>query len=229
MAASIFMIGDSTMCDYEKDRTPRMGWGQALKEHVPLSTPVYNHALSGRSSKSFIEEGHLGLIEKNLKVGDYLLIQFGHNDQKEDSERFTSPFSSFQAYLNQYIDLASQQKAIPIMLTSIERRSFNDAGELLKTHGDYPKAMIELGRKRNVPVIDLTSLTRLWLEKFEVEESKEMYMWVKPGEFPGYPDGEKDNTHLSEKGANNIAEMVINELLVRKLMPAEMFVLSHNR
>lgn len=204
---SIYLAGDSTMSDYELSREPRKGWGQLLRSMFAQQAFIHNDASSGRSSKSFIDEGRLQSIIHRIQKGDYVLIQFGHNDQKDDKQRYTEPYSSYKAYLRQYIEGARSKGAIPVLITPIQRRKFDAEGFFQDTHGEYPAAMRQLGRACNVPVIDLFQKSRELVISFGPEDAKKIYLWLDPGEYDFYPEGEKDDTHLSEYGANEIARM----------------------
>lgn len=204
----VYLAGDSTMCEYEPDRLPRAGWGQFLHIFLRNDVEVINKASSGRSTKSFIDEGRLEEIDEMIKPGDYLFIQFGHNDEKEDPARHTSPFSTYQQNLKAFLEVARLRNANPVFLTPVQRRSFDEEGEFVETHGLYPTAMKELAAKENVPVIDLTEITKVLLKSLGSEASKKLFLILEKGQSPNYPDGEKDNTHFSEFGAKKIAELV---------------------
>lgn len=214
---SVYIAGDSTACNYTEDRAPRMGWGQAIGRLFKEGVVVKNHASSGRSSKSFINEGRLDIILAEIKAGDYLFIQFGHNDQKEDEERRTEPYTTYKEYLTRYIEGAREKGANPVLLTPISRRSFNSDGTIADTHGEYPKAMKELAEELKVPLIDMTEKTKKLFEKLGEEETKQIFLWLKPGEHVNYPDGIKDNTHLQERGAVEVAKLVLEGIKENKL------------
>lgn len=179
--------------------------GRWFDDHVR----VKNMAASGRSAKSFIEEGRLDRILRELKKGDYLFIQFGHNDEKaNDPARYTEPFTSYQAYLKQYIDGARMKGAIPVLITPVERRRFSADGRALNSHGLYPAAMKALGEREHVPVIDLTAKSRQRFEQLGPEQTKRLFLWLERGEHRNYPNGIKDNTHFHRRGAKEIARLV---------------------
>lgn len=209
---SIFLVGDSTVSNYDESVAPRKGWGQVFGKFLDEDVTIYNQARSGRSSKSFIHEGHLSEVERLIQAGDYLLIQFGHNDSKPDKARATEPFTSYQDYLRQYIKLAKDKHAFPILITPVQRRSFNDDGHFYETHEDYPNAMKQIAQTSNVPLIDLTTMSRELYERLGPEESKKLFLWFKPGENDNYPDGIQDDTHFSTHGANEIAKLIIQGL-----------------
>ncbi|MFC4402707.1 rhamnogalacturonan acetylesterase [Gracilibacillus xinjiangensis] len=209
----LFLAGDSTMSHYEPSAYPRMGWGQKLQHFFTDELVVRNHAASGRSTKSFINEDRWLNMEKEFHEGDYVLIQFGHNDQKTDEARATTPYDTYQENLTFFINRSRLFGVTPILLTSIARRHFDNEGNLLETHGDYPRAMRELAVREAVIFIDMLEKTKEALIKLGPERSKEWFMWVEPGQFNGYPNGEKDDTHLREEGAYTHAEIFIKEVL----------------
>ena len=211
-AVTMFLAGDSTVADQPMEVYPYAGWGQCLPQYIKADAVVSNHAFSGRSSKSFIDEGRLDSIWKQMKSGDFLFIQFGHNDQKSDIERHTDPYSTYKEYLKIYIDGARQRQATPVLITSVHRRDFNEDGKIIDTHGDYILAMKELAREEEVLLIDLAEKSKVFYEKLGPEESKTILMWGVPGEFMNFPKGVQDNTHFQEFGANFIAELVVEGL-----------------
>jgi lysophospholipase L1-like esterase len=205
----IFIVGDSTACNYPPSQAPRAGWGQVLPEFFGDEVEVVNAAASGRSSKSFIAEKRLDKVLSGIEPGDYLLIQFGHNDQKPDAERHTDPFTTYQEYLRVYINSAREKGVIPILLTPVNRRNFAAGGKLKLTHGEYPAAMQQLGEELNVPVIDLGAKSQVLFEAWGETGTKKLFLWLKPGEHPNYPEGVEDNTHFCVTGAVEIAKLVV--------------------
>jgi len=205
---SILIAGDSTASSYPVERAPQAGWGQVLNRFFTDEIRIENEAASGRSSKSFIQEGRLHRIDEKLKANDYFFVQFGHNDAKQD-DRYTEPFLDFKDYLNQYIDVALKKEATPVLITPVQRRSFDENGNFEETHGHYPSAIKQVARERNIPVIDLTKRSREYLEKLGSEESKKIFLWLEKGSNKNYPDGLKDNTHFSEEGAYQIASLIV--------------------
>lgn len=209
----IVIVGDSTAATYDAARAPEMGWGQTFGRFFAESVAVKNHAYPGRSSKSFIDEGRLARALDDLAPGDWLFIQFGHNDaKKEDPARYTEPETTYKEHLAVYIRSARERGANPLLLTPIERRHFNAAGTIEPTHGAYPQAMIELGEAMHTPVIDITEKSRALFERLGPEPTKELFLWLKPGEHPNYPQGVEDNTHFQERGAVEIGKLVIEGL-----------------
>ncbi|WP_163538538.1 rhamnogalacturonan acetylesterase [Gracilibacillus sp. YIM 98692] len=213
MSIQLFLAGDSTMSDYDYTRYPRMGWGQVLSDYLDERVNVRNHAASGRSSKSFIDEKRWTEMEKQFQKGDYLVIQFGHNDQKPDEERATQPFSSYQDNLRFFIRQGRSNGVCPILSTSIARRHFNKKGELQDTHGEYLKAVRDLAKEEEVPLVDMAKLTGAALQELGDQRSKEWFMWADPGVYEAYLNGEKDDTHLNETGAREHAKLFVREIV----------------
>ncbi|MBD7956496.1 rhamnogalacturonan acetylesterase [Microbacterium sp. Sa4CUA7] len=210
----IVITGDSTASDYAPEHAPRTGWGQALAARGDLV--VSNHALSGASTGSFIEAGLLDAALAELRPGDALLVCFGHNDPKPD-HRYTDADTAFPANLRRFVAGARERGAVPVLLTPIERRHF--VGDVLETtHGPYPDRTRTVAREDDVALIDLTLGTRRLWQSQGVEASKDSFLWLAPGEWPGYPDGEQDDTHLSAAGASLVAELVLEGLLAHGIV-----------
>ncbi|WP_338015866.1 rhamnogalacturonan acetylesterase [Paenibacillus mesophilus] len=169
---------------------------------------IRNEAHGGRSSKSFIDEGRLDRIAETIAAGDYLFIQFGHNDEKTDEARHTTPDGTYPHYLRRYVEAARSRGAVPVLLSPVECRSFDVDGKLVHTHGDYPDAVRRLAREANVPFIELCGKSRALLEALGSEASKRLFCWLEPGEEPNYPEGLRDNTHFNEYGASEMARLV---------------------
>jgi pectinesterase len=210
---TIWVIGDSTASVYAANLYPRMGWAQPLQDFfAPACATVQDRAISGRSSKSFFDEGAWTPVRDALKSGDFVLIQFGHNDEKsEDPLRFTEPFTTFQQYLSTYLDDTLGKGATPILLTPINRNNW--AGAVLNdTHGQYPVAMRQLAESRHVALVDTTALTKSYFEGIGPAATTLLFMDLALGQFPNYPDGNVDNTHLQEGGARTIAQIILADL-----------------
>ena len=207
------------MADYSLESYPMQGWGNKLSLFLPDSFLIVNKAMNGRSSKSFIEEGRLDEILAVIQPGDYLFIQFGHNDSKEDSERFTSPWSTYATYLGHYIEGARAKGATPILITPLSRRHFDRDGLLVPTHGDYPKAMEALAVREQVPLIDLCGRSAALFKEAGDVRSREWLTWLNAGEHPNYTEGIQDNTHLNEQGAEKMAGLVADAISNLKLWP----------
>ncbi|MDQ0658660.1 lysophospholipase L1-like esterase [Paenibacillus sp. W2I17] len=221
---TVFLAGDSTVTDQPESGYPYCGWGQLLPAQFKHDVAVDNHAQSGRSSRSFINEGRLSAIMERIKPEDFLFIQFGHNDEKPDPERGTDPFTTYKEYLKKYIDAAREAKARPVLITPVYRRYFADDGTLTDTHGDYIIAMRELAEEEDVPLIDLAERSRLLFEQAGVEGTKDDFMWVLPGEYVNFPSGVEDNTHFQERGARRLAQQVAEAIRELQLQPLQMYL-----
>ncbi|MCL2027862.1 MAG: pectate lyase [Bacteroidales bacterium] len=219
---TVFTIGDSTMAN--KDTTigdPERGWAMMFQQFFNDNVVVENHARNGRSTKSFFDEGLWKTVLDQLTPGDYVFIQFGHNDQKnEDPRRYTDPDGSFRDFLTMYVNETRAKGAHPVLLTQVARRKFE--GETpVNTLGDYVQAVRELARQLGVPLIDVEQQTRALLQRSGPEDSKEFYMWLNPGDSPKHPQGLQDDTHLNGLGATRVAEMVVNSMRRARLPLAE--------
>ncbi|HEY0533370.1 MAG TPA: rhamnogalacturonan acetylesterase [Actinoplanes sp.] len=207
---TIFVAGDSTAATYATSDVPQAGWGQALPAFLRPDVAVVNGAWSGASSKSFADLGHLDRILDAIAPGDTLLVSFGHNDEKsEDPTRYTEPWTTFQHYLRLYLDGARAAHAQPVLVTPVERRRFTADGTPYLSHGDYPASMRALAADTRTPLIDLTALSfGLWSELGPVK-TKDYFLWLDPGEWPNFPDGDQDNTHFQPHGAIELARVVV--------------------
>lgn len=213
----VFIAGDSTASDYGPERAPRQGWGMQLQSFLdPKAWSVRNHAQSGRSARSFIEQGWLDGIAKDLRVGDVLLVQFGHNDAKlEDPARYNEPRDAFPAWLMRYVALARERGATPILITPVARRKF-DRGQLLDTHGLYTPAVRDLAAREGIGLIDLNARSMDWLRALGDEPSKLFFMHVPEARTPD--QAQTDDTHLRDAGAVAVACFVVDEW--KRLDPA---------
>jgi lysophospholipase L1-like esterase len=211
---TIYLIGDSTMANkINPVENPEHGWGQVLGSFFNDNITVVNKAVNGRSTRSFINEKRWDSIYNVLNPGDYVFIQFGHNDEKiTDSTRYTNPHTSYRHNLIRFVNESREKGAIPILFSSIVRRSFNEQGVLVPTHGDYPMETRLVAQEYKVAFIDLEYYSELLETAYGPEESKKLHLHYKAGEIPYYPQGKEDDTHLSLKGANEISGLVINQI-----------------
>ena len=214
----VVVVGDSTASEYPAERAPREGWGQRLGELI--DRPVRNCARSGASARSFIDLGLLDAVLDTLAPGDVLLVQFGHNDGKPD-ERYSDVFTGYSAQLRRYLVGARARGAQPVLLTSVERRLFDEAGRARATHGGYPQQVRDLARAEGVPLVDVTSATRELWQQQGPEGSRDSFLHLAPGQWPGYPDGERDDTHLSTSGARAVARTVADGLVAAGVLAPE--------
>jgi lysophospholipase L1-like esterase len=221
----VYMVGDSTMSNKKAEVYPETGWGQVFDQFFNEQVTIHNHAVNGRSTKSFITEGRWQLVLDSLKAGDYVFIQFGHNDQKDkDSTRYTEPYGTYSQNLEKYVRESREKEATPILLTSIVRRKFDESGKLIDTHGEYPEAVRQIAERLEVPLIDLQQITAAMVQQLGDEPSKELYLWTEPTDH--YPEGRQDDTHLRVAGALTVAELVAAELTEFPLDLAEYIVLK---
>ena len=210
-AVHVYLIGDSTCATKKLDKeNPERGWGQMFQPLFDAEVIVENHAVNGRSTRSFREEGRWTPIYDRLQPGDYVFIEFGHNDQKVNTVRFSTP-DGYAENLRRYIRETREKKAIPVLLTPIVRRNFVD-GVLTDTHGEYLTACRRVAAEEQVAFIDAERMTQKWVSEMGDEASRAYFMWVQPGTCPLYPNGRQDNTHLNVRGARTLARMLAGEL-----------------
>jgi lysophospholipase L1-like esterase len=211
---TIYGIGDSTMANKTKpEENPERGWGQLFPTFLNDKATFDNRAVNGRSSKSFRTEKRWDDVLKTLKKGDYVFIQFGHNDQKDqDSTRYTNPHTAYRHNLIRYVKETREKGATPILFSSIARRNFNEKGVLIPTHSDYTLETRLVAQEFNVPFIDLEYYTELLEQSYGPEKSKQLHLHYKAGEIPYYKEAKADDTHLGIKGATEVAKIVVEEL-----------------
>ena len=222
---TFFLIGDSTMADKPFiDGNPERGWGQVFPLYLKDGNRVENHAVNGRSSKSFRNEGKWDVVLNRMKPGDYVIIQFGHNDQKiKDSSRYTDPNIEYRANLTRYIEDVRKWKGYPILATSIVRRRFDEKGQFYESHGEYPGVVREVANANNVPLLDLQASTKELLIDYGPENSKKLFLFINPNEYPSLPNGREDNTHLSSVGAFRICDLATTEIKAKVSELKEVF------
>ncbi|OXS61744.1 GDSL family lipase [Cohnella sp. CIP 111063] len=223
-AIALHLVGDSTVADQPDDGYPYAGWGQMLPHLLKHDVIVVNHAASGRSSRSFIGEGRWDEALRQIKPGDYVFVQFGHNDQKTDEARHTDPDTTYVQFLGKYIEDALEKGARPVLVTSAQRRYFEEDGTLRDTHGRYPEAVRKLAEERGVPLIDLAGKTKRLLEELGPEASSALFMHGAPGEFANFAGGIEDNTHFQEQGAIRMAELIAEGIREAGLWPLTMYL-----
>jgi len=204
------LIGDSTMADKPVEETPERGWGQLLPLFFRPEVKVVNYARNGRSTKSFITQGLWAQVLADLNEGDYLFIQFGHNDAKvTDTTRYAEAHTAYKANLIRFIAEARARGARPLLLTSLARRYFSDEGVLRDAHGDYPGVVREVAAQYGVPLIDHHARSMKLLAELGPERSERLFMRVPPGLFKGLPEGKSDNTHFMEEGAAEMVKLAV--------------------
>jgi lysophospholipase L1-like esterase len=219
---TIHLVGDSTMSDKPKLDLPERGWGQLFREFVKPTAKVQNHAVNGRSTKSFIDEGRWQRVVDELKPGDWVIIQFGHNDEKsQDPTRYTKPNGEYRANLERFIRETRAGGGHPILATSVVRRRWSEDGKLVDTHGEYPEVVRKVAEEQKVSLLDMQKLTAKLEESHGVLGSKKLHLWFAPGEHPHLKKGLQDDTHYSEYGARAVASLATKEIMRQKLPLAE--------
>lgn len=226
---TVFMIGDSTMANKSiTGGKPERGWGHVLGGFFTEDIIVDNHAVNGRSSKSFIDEGRWDKVLSRIKPGDYVVIQFGHNDEKPKADRHTDPGTTFDANLERFVNESRERGATPILMNAIVRRNFLapcdqpghivasdnqvEGDTLYDTHGAYLDSPRNVAKKFNVPFVDANKITHELVQGLGREESKKLYMWVEPNTVPAVPKGSVDNTHLNIYGARVVAGLLVDAM-----------------
>lgn len=237
----IYLIGDSTMMDYETYREdyltslyPLTGWGQVFQPLFNRATIssldflihsdsvlVVNHAMGGRSSRTFFEERRWEKVYEELRPGDLVLIQFGHNDATEERPlRFVTP-EAYKEYIRMYVSQTRMKGAIPIVITPVSRNFPWKDGQLENLHGAYYTAALEIAGETSALLIDLTKRSmELFAAKGEEYVTSHYFMNMKPGEFENYPEGKEDNTHFKTEGAEVVAQLVLEGLQQLRSNPA---------
>lgn len=206
---TIHMIGDSTMADKDISKgSPERGWGMVFENFVDDGVRVINYARNGRSSKSIIDEGLWDKVKANLQRGDYLFIQFGHNDQKENSPKVYAPvWTAYQDNLRMFINTAREKGATPVLFTSVARRHFRPDGTMdTGTLGEYPASMKTVAQQTGTPIIDMEAATIEWISKAGDLASRDYFMWV--GTL-------QDNTHSNPRGARRNCEIASDSLAAK--------------
>ena len=234
---TIFIIGDSTAAKKDLSKgSPERGWGMALQDYFTSPVVVDNHAVNGRSSLSFYNEGRWAKVLEKMQPGDYVIIQFGHNDEKPAVDRHTEAHSTFQWMLERYVRETREKGGMPILMNAVVRRNFakkevkNDDDEALRkttfadgaktvegdqlkdTHGLYAVAPRDVAKRMNVFFVDANKITHKLEQGLGVEESKKLHMWFRPGEEPSVPDGRQDNTHYNVYGAHVVAKLLADAI-----------------
>jgi lysophospholipase L1-like esterase len=185
-----------------------------ISRYFSRNITVANHAIGGRSSRSFIEQGRLAAIHQVIRPGDYLFVQFGHNDATASRpDRYTPP-ADYKEYLRRdYIRATRARGATPIVVTPVSRRDYNPStGKFKVSFPAYVDAAKAVAAEEKVPLVDLSALSRAYLDSIGVEASKGIFLWLNPGQYPNFPNGVQDNTHFQEKGAIQMARLVSEEV-----------------
>ncbi|HEV2861288.1 MAG TPA: rhamnogalacturonan acetylesterase [Pyrinomonadaceae bacterium] len=215
---TVFIAGDSTAAPKLETKRPETGWGEQLQKHFDeTKVRVDNLAMNGRSTRTFISENRWQALLDKVKPGDYVLIQFGHNDQsKEKVDRYTPP-ADFHANLVRFVREVRAKKATPVLLTPVMRRRFDKEGKFYDVHGEYPDITRRVAAEQKVALIDMHRASEKVLVKYGPEESKKLFLQLKAGENPNYPQGVDDNTHFSPAGADIMASLAVEGIREQKL------------
>ena len=208
---TVYLIGDSTVSIKEKRNYPETGWGMPFTQFFIENVKIDNRAMNGRSTSSFLQENRWQPIVSTLKKGDYVLIQFGHNDEVSTKKTYTTP-KEFKANLLKYIKETKSKKAIPILITPVARRKFDANGMVVDTHQEYAQLVREVAIKNKVQLIDLSAKSMELLQNLGVDKSKYLFNHLEAGQNPNYPDGKTDDTHFNELGARLMAQLVLAEI-----------------
>jgi lysophospholipase L1-like esterase len=198
---TLFLLGDSTVCDQPLE--PFNSWGQMLTRFLRPGIAVANHAESGESLRSSLRAGRLDKVLSLMKPGDYLLIQFGHNDEKEKGEGIGA-FTSFKTDLKRFVAEARKRGGIPVVITPVQRRTFDAAGRITNSHGDYPDAVRQVAREEQVPLIDLNLMSSLLYEAWGPDASKRAF-------------APNDGTHHDNYGSYELAKCIVEGIKANKL------------
>jgi lysophospholipase L1-like esterase len=222
-AVTVFLAGNSTVTDQRYE--PYSAWGQMLPRFFkPGFVSVANHAESGEALKSFIGENRLEKLLSEIRPGDYVFIQFAHNDQKTQSSAHSAPFTDYKELLKRYIIEARNKGAIPVLVTPMLRRNFDGEGRVVNTHGDYPEAMRQVAEEEQVAMIDLFGMSRTLYEALGPEDSKSLFVHYPAHTFAGQEEELKDNTHHSTYGAYELSKCIVQGIRDNHLELADYLV-----
>ena len=216
-APVVYLAGDSTVMSYASGNYPQQGWGGRIGDVFPSGVTFSNHAIGGRSSKSFVDEGRLAAILQVIKPGDYLFVQFGHNDDYSDPRLHTDPFTSYKNYLAMYIDLPRQYGAIPVLVSPMGKRRYDSSGQFLNDFVNRTAAMKELAREKSVPLIDLNAKSIAFYNRVGVAATTDVFLWLPAGQYTRFPNGVSDGIHFQEYGAGQLARLVAQGIVENRL------------
>ncbi len=211
---TIWMCGDSTMSIKETGAYPETGWGMPYVYFWDTAAVrIVNKAKNGRSTRTFISEGIWQSVIENVQEGDYVFIEFGHNDEsKEKKDRYTT-IDEFKTNLSRFVNESREKKGIPVLYTPVSRRKFDNVGQALETHIEYSAAVLQLADSLKVPLVDMDTKTRTLYQHFGDSTSRLLFLQLQPGDHPNYPNGKEDNTHYSELGARLVAQIALKEFI----------------
>ncbi|MBV4357619.1 rhamnogalacturonan acetylesterase [Pinibacter aurantiacus] len=225
----IWLVGDSTMSDKKTEAYPETGWGMPFKYFFDSTVVVDNRAQNGRSTKTFISEGRWQAVMDGLNEGDYVFIQFGHNDEVPTKVNSYVTEDVFKSNLQRFVKEVRSKNGVPVLLTPVARRKFDNAGVVEETHEKYAAVVRNVAKEEKVLFIDLDEKSKVLLQQYGVENSKLLFNQLQPGEHPNYPEGKEDNTHFNELGARKMAELVLAEIKEQKFDIANRIVQGKNK
>ncbi|WP_207512491.1 rhamnogalacturonan acetylesterase [Longitalea luteola] len=205
---TVWLIGDSTMSVKDVKAYPEHGWGMPFVYFFDSTVTVDNRAQNGRSTRTFMEENRWAPVVAAMQEGDYVFVQFGHNDEVKTKRSYT-PEAQFKANLVKYITDTRSKKATPVLLTPVARRNFDSTGHIVGTHDLYAQIVRDVAKENKVPLIDLDKQGQALMQQWGVDKSKLLFNHLAPDEHPNYPKGKEDNTHFNELGARMIAQLVL--------------------
>ncbi|WP_419032229.1 rhamnogalacturonan acetylesterase [Dysgonomonas gadei] len=211
---TIFLAGNSTVVDEAEE--PWCGWGQIFPRFFTSDIAIANYAESGEAANTFVASKRFAKLLSKMRKGDYLFIEFGHNDQKQKGEG-KGPYTSYKSDLKYLADKTREKGAIPVLVTSMHRRFFDDNGKVKNTHGDYPDAVRQLAKEENITLIDLNNMSATLYEAWGVEGSKRAFVYYPAGTFPNQKEPLADNTHFNPYGGNEIARCILKGMIDNNL------------
>lgn len=215
---TVYIASDSTAASYSENVYPLTGWGQRINNYFTSAALFNNRAIGGRSSKSYVFEGHLDNILTEIRPGDYLFFQWGHNDNQSTDNlcstnktycnRNTKPYTSYKEYLKKYVDGARFHKANPVIITPMGKRNYDAEGNFVNDFADYSDAARQVAAENQVPLIDLNEKSIAFYNRIGVEATKEVFLYTDPFEYPAYQTGKEDKVHFQDYGAKQLAKII---------------------
>jgi len=223
----IFMVGDSTMADKPTpEDNPERGWGMVFPTFFDDNVIIENHAQNGRSTRTFIEEGRWDFVINRVGKGDFVFIQFGHNDEVSTKKSYTTE-ADFKANFERMVVDVRAKGGIPVLCTSIARRSFDSIGNLTDTHPVYPEIIKQVAKEKKVYLIDMEAKSEKVLKTYGAEKSKKLFMNIEPGIWKKVPEGKTDNTHLVDSGAYEMGKCAVEGIRELNIKPLKKHLLQH--
>lgn len=216
----LYLIGGSTMASYPATR-PIVGWGQQLSNFFKNPAQIDNRALSGRSTKSFIDQGHWDKVIADIRAGDFLIMCWGTNDSANDPARKTDPRTTFRANLLRFIAEIRAKGATPILATQVAHRRWDAKGQWAEAASEYVVVNRELAVSEHVPLLEMFDRTVALEKSLGVEGSIALHLYLPPGKYDSYANGAKDDTHYCAYGATRVAELAVAEIRRQRLPLAD--------